>query len=111
MLCKVPSSNSNIWNITSDGALEIRELRKRLIQLAEYMDNEWKKLLGASVEYGEGLGIYQDSLQETLEHLELTNAKAKEGVEVLHARLQEYENAILKECNASWLIETDKDSK
>ena len=103
MPCKVPSSNSNIWNITSDGALEIRELRKRLKQLAEYMDNEWKKLLGASVEYGEGLGIYQDSL--------LTNAKAKEGVEVLHARLQEYENAILKECNASWLIETDKDSK
>lgn len=108
---KVPSSNGNIWNITSDGAMEIRELRKRLKQFAEHMDNAWKKLLGASVEYGEGLGIYQDSLQETLKHLELTNAKAREGVEVLHARLKEYENAILKECNASWLIESDKDSE
>ena len=109
MSVKIPTSNSNIWNITSDGALEIRELRKRLLKLAETMDGEWRKLLGASVEYGEGLGIYQDSLQETLAHLELTNSKAKEGVEVLHSRLQQYENAILKECKASWLIEKKDD--
>ena len=97
MSVKVPTNNNRYWNISSRGAAEIAELRKRLLAFSEKTEQARLDLMGAVVEYGEGLGIYRDGLENGLAELEKLNVYAKESVELLEKRIGEFEQALRDE--------------
>ena len=85
------------WNITERGANEIAAMRKKLDVKAAVAEGSYRRLLGASVEYGEGLGIYQDVLQAELKVIEVLVNECRLSVDALNIRLFEYETLIRKE--------------
>lgn len=85
------------WNITERGANNIAAMRKRLDVKAAFMESAYKRLLGASVEYGEGLGLYGDVIQAELKAMEVINNECRASVDDLRFRLEQYENVIRAE--------------
>ena len=85
------------WNINERGASEIAAMRKKLDVKASVAEASYKRLLGASVEYGENLGIYNDVLQAELKVIETLVNESRLSVDALTVRLWEYETLIREE--------------
>ena len=85
------------WNINERGANDIAVMRKKLDVKAAVMEGAYKRLLGASVEYGEGLGLYGDVVQAELKVIEVLCKECRSSVDDLRDRLLKYENLIREE--------------
>ena len=85
------------WNINERGANDIAVMRKKLDVKAAVLEGSYKRLLGASVEYGEGLGIYGDVVQAELKVIEALSKECRDGVDALCTRLKRYEDLIRAE--------------
>ena len=85
------------WNINEHGANQIAAMRKKLDVKAAMAESSFKRLLGASVEYGEDLGIYNDVLQAELKVIETLANECRLSVDALTMRLLEYETLIRQE--------------
>lgn len=85
------------WNINERGANEIAVMRKKLDVKSAMAESSYNRLLGASVEYGEDLGIYNDVLQAELKVIEALANECRLSVDALTIRLFEYETLIRKE--------------
>ena len=85
------------WNINEQGANEIAVMRKKLEIKTKVADAIFKRLLGASVEFGDSLGLYGDVLQEELKVIEVLVNECRESVDALNERLLQYETLIRKE--------------
>ena len=85
------------WNINERGANDIAVMRKKLDVKAAVMENAYKRLLGASVEYGEGLGLYGDVVQAELKVIEVLSKECRSSVDDLCSRLKKYEDLIRAE--------------
>ena len=85
------------WNINEHGANQIAAMRKKLDVKAAMAESSFKRLLGASVEYGEDLGIYSDVLQAELKVIETLAKECRLSVDALTIRLFEYETLIREE--------------
>ena len=95
----VSVGSGNSWVVSKRAAGEIMILKKKLDATGAYLDSIWKKLLGASVEYGEDLGIYRDVLEDEIKVIDVLNKECRESLDELCGRLDKYAAAILKECN------------
>ena len=85
------------WNVNERGANDIAVMRKKLDVKAAVLESSYKRLLGASVEYGEDLGLYDDVVQAELKVIEALCKDCREGVNDLCSRLKKYEDLIRKE--------------
>jgi hypothetical protein len=85
------------WNVNEHGANEIAVMRKKLDVKAAVAEASYNRLLGASVEYGEDLGIYQDVLQAELKVIDTLAKECRLCVDALTVRLLEYETLIREE--------------
>ena len=94
----ISTESTGKWDISRKAAGEITIMCRKLDATAAYMDSVWKKLLGASVEYGEDLGIYRDVLEEELKVMDILNKECRVSIDQLRGRLEKYANLILQEC-------------
>ncbi len=95
------------WNINEHGANQIAAMRKKLDVKAAVAESSYKRLLGASVEYGENLGIYNDVLQEELKVIEVLAKESRLSVDALTVRLLEYETLIREEVKKAKIAEEE----
>ena len=95
------------WNINERGANEIAVMRKKLDVKAAIAEASYNRLLGASVEYGEDLGIYHDVLQAELKVIDVLAKECRLSVDALTIRLLEYENLIREEVKKAKIAEEE----
>ena len=95
------------WNINEQGANQIAAMRKKLDVKASLAEASYKRLLGASVEHGENLGIYNDVLQAELKVIEALVKESRLSVDALTVRLWEYETLIREEVKKAKIAEEE----
>ena len=89
------------WNVNERGANDIAVMCKKLDVKVAVLESSYKRLLGASVEYGEDLGLYGDVVRAELKVIETLCKECREGVNDLCSRLKKYEDLIRSELEKS----------
>lgn len=88
---------SKVWDISADGVDAIRTLEKNMEGCVERLEQAWKDLSGASVEYGEDLGPYRDALESALDGMNRLNEVSRDSMERLTGRLEQFASRIEEE--------------
>ncbi len=90
-------NGTNVWDISRNGIDSINKLQKNLQNSINQMDQAFTQLNNRYVCSVDGLGVYSDSINATLQTMKKVNEESTKSLGYLMQRLGQYEARIRME--------------